>query len=245
MTRDLTSAQQNAVAADTGTTVYLLELTFYDDGTASESTVRLALAGEDITVDIGGSAGVVTFEAAGGWLEWGGIKEAERDKAQGTELALSGVEQTIISPLLTKQFRGRLVRIWRVDVDEDAGTFDLWDPWVFRQLRGYTVDEDWGGHGEPGTVRITTTVDTPLNVHQKRRPVRTNATSHNDMLARAGQSTGDKGTNNVPGLQGKRIFWGTEGPDEATDGSGGGSAGTSPGGDDGGRPGDGGRERFQ
>lgn len=243
--RDLTPAQQAAVSADTGTTAYLLEVTFYDDATASESTVRLALAGDDITVDIGGTAGTVTFEAAGGWLEWGGVKEAEREKAQGTELALTGVEQTVIVPLLTQQFRGRLVRIWRVDIDESAGTFDLWDPWVFRQLRGYTVDEDWGSHDEPGTVRITTTVDTPLNVHDKRRAVRTNPTSHNEMLARAGQSTGDKGMNNVPGQQGKRIFWGTEGPDDATDGSsGGGSAGTSPGGD-GGRPGDDGRERFR
>lgn len=241
MTRSLTTAQQNAVEADTGSTIYLLELTYYDDATQAESVVRLALAGEDIEADPDGT-GAVTFTAAGGWLEWGGISESERAKSQGTELALSGVDQAIISPLLTKQFRNRLCRIWRADVDEATGTVDLWDPWVFRQLRGYEVDEGWGDHTTEGTVRITTSVDTPLSVHQAKNAVRTNPTSHNEMLARAGESTGDEGMYNVAGLAGLRIYWGSEGPDRATDGSHrGGSAGTSGGGGGGGGAGQPGR----
>lgn len=231
MTRELTSGQQAAIQAETGTVVYLLELKFWTG--SSETEVRLATAGDDINADPDGT-GEVTFQGSGGWLSWGGAQETARERAQGTRIRLSGVEQTIISALLNNSFRGREARIWRATVT-DGSVSDTLLIFRGRQLGDYSITETPGSHEGPATVDIETRVRSRLADLRQSKPVRTNQRSHNAMLARAGLSTGDTYFQNVPNLPGRRIFWGTNAPDEAT--TSGGGAGPRGGGGGGGRGG--------
>ena len=69
-----------------------------------------------------------------------------------------------------------------------------------------------------------------LSKMEKVRSIKTNVTSHNEMLEAAGLATGDTFFQNVPGLADKVVHWGQEGTpvsplvgrnDEATDSGGG------------------------
>lgn len=229
MTRDLSSSQKTEATSTSAAAVHLLELVYFDDGTSSESEVHFTTASQDITATIDG--GDITFSGVGGFLEWSGVSEDTDDSAQGVDLKLDGVDQTVISAILNNQFRGRPVRIWRAWLEPSGGNIVDSPLLIFRgkQLGSYDVTENWGDDGSEGTVTIETRVMSRMAELQQTTPVKTNLDSHDRMLARAGLSTGDTFFQNIPAINGKRIFWGTEGPDDAMDSGG----GHDPGGTDG------------
>jgi len=227
MTRDITTNQVDRAESDVGLAIHLFEFTFFDDATSAESQVRLTTASSDIDVTIDGTP--TLFEGVGGVLNFGGIEESTDRSAQGSQISLSGVDQTIVSLLTGRQFRNRDTRIWRAYLDtETAQIVD--DPILLfrgKQSGAFSINENWGGdENQPGTVEVSTSVESRLAELQNAQPIRTNVTSHNEMLERAGLATGDTFFQNVPNLAGRRIFWGTEAPDSATDRSpaGGGSS---------------------
>jgi len=213
--RGLDSTQLQAAQSQQTDVVHLIALTYYDDGTQNESVTRLTTAPVDIDADVGN--GVVTFSGAGGFLSWGSITESEDRSAQGMTLKLSGVDQSIVSIILNNQFRGRSVKLWRQYFDGDTGQavgnpIKLFDG---RQMGDYEVEENWGDTGSLGTVTITTRVKSILADLQQLNAVRTNPRSYNNALARVGLTTDNTFFNKVKSFAGKRIFWGTDAPDEA------------------------------
>lgn len=234
MTRTLSGGQTEREGVEG---VWLLEVVFWDG--SSEVIHRLCTAADDLSADPDGT-GAVTFTGAGDFLSWGGASETQETRAQGTRVKLSGVDTTIMSALLGNQFRGRRMRIWRARVEDGAVT----DTHLVHrgvQLEAYKVEEKRPeSEGQAPTAEITTRSVSRLTTLQRRNAVRTNVASHNAMLARAGESTGDSAFRYLPELE--RFFWGSEVPAAATDGtnsdSTAGSSGSGPGNDDrGGRPG--------
>lgn len=218
---------------DTETVVYLFEVVFHD-GT-SEVFVRLTTASQPVTVDADGDGSAETYDAAGKMLEWGGEKETEDERGQGTPLRMNGVDRSIISTLLQNDFRGRRVRVWRARWNTSTSSWDT--DLVHRglQLDDYEIREDVPEQeNQPITARVETRSTSRMAALQATNAVEANRRSHEAMLSRAGVSGDDTGlfyTKQLPG----RIFWGSEQPDEATSGrNAGASAGTMGGGGSGG-----------
>lgn len=219
-----TESKQNNVA-------HLLEINFYDSGTDTVDTTYITTASQPLTTS--GLSGVPdqTWEAIG--LPSGDtnlsiqpIQETSDLRAQSVELRLDGVDQTFLSLLGNKFFRGRPIKIWRVwlssgDIDDHLL---IWDG---LQNDPYEVEEnqesDIESVGGAGTSTIRTQIVSSLARLQETKAVITNENSHNNMLKRKGLSTGDTGMQNTPLIQDKKIFWGREGPKD-TGGSGSGSS---------------------
>lgn len=215
MSRTLPSAVQTEIEKRTGAEItHLLRIDH------SGGTIRWTTATRDVDADVGDGAGAQTWISIGGALEVGIPEETDDRRAQGLRLSLSGVDQTIISVILSNELRGRfayLHRAWLADDGTVAGTLEL-----FRGLqnREYRVEEDSPQEGREPTCTVSTRVVSRLVELQRHRMVRTNLTSHQQMLERAGVP--DPETDDffkfVPTLQDKEIRWGSEG---AAGGSGG------------------------
>lgn len=194
MTRTLTAGMQTAVAAQTGTIVYLFQIE------SSGGTLRLCTAPVDIAWDS------QTWDGIGGTLAFGGIEETGDPSGQGVDLTLSGVDQTFIAVLLANHVRGHEVRIWLAHLSDGDVVADPLEIFRGYQLADYRISETRSREG--GTVTVKTRVMSRLATLRNAVPVRTNPTSHNDMLKRAGLSTGDTFFQNVPGLGHQKINWG-------------------------------------
>lgn len=202
--------------------VWLLEVVFWDG--SSEVVLRFTTADDHLTVDADGDSTAETYTGAGDFLDWSSVRETGESRAQGTRVTMSGIDTTVMSPLLNNDFRGRRLRLWRARVEDGAVTDTRL---VHRgvQLEDYEIEEKRPEDGTP-TVTISTRSVSRLAAMQTTNEVRTNERSHNAMLARAGVTTGDTFFQHVPALP-SRIFWGTEAPDPALTGENdGGSAGT-------------------
>ena len=207
------------------TVCYLFEVTF-NDGVA-DVLVRLTTAAEPVTADADGDGSAETYEAAGQLLEWGGESETSDRRGQGTTLRLGGVDQSIMATLLSNNFRGRSVRIWRAEGDPSTGTWSTWLVHRGLQLEDYEVREQVPDDPKQPVTAVIETRSTSRLVHlQDTNAVKTNRRSHEAMLRRAGLAGDDTGmfyTQQLPG----RIFWGSDAPDPALTGeNAGASAGT-------------------
>lgn len=195
MTRTLTAGMQTEVAAQRSTIVYLIQLE------SSGGTTRLTTAPVDIAWD------AQTWEGIGGLLAFGGVEEGPEASASGVELSLSGVDQTIISVLLNNNVRGREVRIWLAHL-LDTGLIQPDPLEIFRGFQNaeYNISETRDPE-QPGTIIVRTRVQSRLSVLGSPTAVRTNEVSHNDMLERAGLTTGDTFFRNVSTLAGSDLNW--------------------------------------
>lgn len=197
------------VEVQRGSFTYLYEIEH------SGGTIRVTNATADI-VTLGH-----TWSAVGGALLHGGAPETADMKAQGTELELWGVDQTIISAIQNNQFRGRLIKIYLLHVDPDTGVVDTPDL-IFqgRQNSDYRVSEN-RTHDDVrsgGTVTVKTRISADLSAINNRRSVRCNLSSHQEMLRRAGFATPrDTFFERVPSLMNRNIFWGSPVPDSSED----------------------------
>lgn len=213
------------------TVVYLLEAVFWDG--SSEVFVRLASGKDAITHDANGDGADETYDAAGDFLSWGPQIESTDKRGQGTQVEFSGVDLSIMATLMQNDFRGRRLSIWRARLNRSTGAVD--DVFLLhrgKQLEDYVIEEEVPeGEDEEVTAKIRTRSVSPMVALQGTNAVKANQRSHHAMLVRGGISNPtDTGLLYVPQLPG-RVFWGSEAPDSALDGSGGGgSAGTKGGG---------------
>jgi hypothetical protein len=193
MPRTLGPGFAAAIAAEQGEFVHLLEITF------SGGPIRLTTGTQQITWN------AVNWQAVGGLLEFGGVEETADQRAQGVELRLSGVDQTIIAALLSSNQRGRTVRIWRAALDPVLGTVKDSPLLLFEglQLEGYAVQEDRDHKG--GTVSIRTRVVGYLALERVRGIV-ANLVSHQHHFA------GDLFFQHTASLGRRMIYWGTRAP---------------------------------
>lgn len=189
--RVLGSGMSAAVTAVSGERVHLLAIT------TGRGTVYLSTGATDLTWDSH------TWEAVGGALTIGGIQEAGTD-VQGVDVELSGVDQTVLSALMTNGYRGQFVSVYLAALD--AATGDVLDALeVFRgyQLQPYTVTETRDRTG--GGVTIKTTWQ-PMAAWTQVRGIQANLASHGHAFP------GDTFFQNTPGLAGRLIYWGTDRP---------------------------------
>lgn len=225
MPRGLPSGYLAEVEKDHGdaATVRLIELTYWDG--SSEQELYLTDASQDIDATVDGSP--QTFTGTGGLLDYPGMRESEDTKEQGVDLTLSGVDQTTVAIILSNQFRGRLVRIWEAKYDVASGTIVDSPQLQFEGFQNdpYEMEEEPGEDGQPGTARITTRVVSRLGSGEARRVVKTNLTSHQEMLERAGLTADDTFFQNVPAITNREVYWGRDAPDRATSSGGAGARG--------------------
>ena len=199
MGRTLGGGMTTAVAASEGyADVWLL------DFDSSGGTTRLTTAQQDVLWN--GD----TYSAVGGALELQSPNETSDPAAQGLQMTLSGVSQTIISDLLTNNMRGQDCTLYFGQILLSTGVVAT-DP--IQTFTGF-LNEQWqvteqpGQGTEAGTVTISTAAVSDLARYLFPRGVRTNVVSHNDMLDRGSLAVGDTFFSRVPELAGKQITWG-------------------------------------
>jgi len=212
MARTLAAGMTTAVAASEGyADVWLLVIV------SSGGTTRITTAGQDVLWN--GN----TYTAVGGAIQLSPPAETSDPAAQGLNITLSGVSQTIISDLLNNNMRGQsctlyfgqvlLTTMVVADAPIESFTGLLNEQW--------TVTEQVGRGTAPGTVTISTSAVSDIARYLMPRGVRTNVISHNDMLGRASLAVGDTFFSRVPELVGKQITWGRRTTTPTTTGGGG------------------------
>jgi len=176
----------------------------------SGGVIRMTNASRDV-VAIG-----ETWTAVGGSLLQGAIPDIDDRKAQGVDLTLFGVSQTIIALIQINQFRGRNILIYLIQADPDTGIFGVPDL-IFRgrQNSDYKITEerDPDSQESGGKVTVKTRISADLSQINNSMSCRSNVPSHQEFLRRAGLVTDDEFFSRVLSIMGKTIFWGTADPD--------------------------------
>jgi hypothetical protein len=172
--------------------------------TSSGGTTRLTTAQQDVLWD--GN----TYSAVGGALSLNAPSETGDPSAQGLQMTLSGVSQTIISDLLNNDMRGQDCTLYFGQVLLSTGVVATDPIQTFTGLLNETwqVTEQPGLGTDAGTVTISTAAISDIARYLFARGVRSNVTSHNDMLDRGGLAVGDTFFSRIPGLVGKTVTWG-------------------------------------
>ncbi len=157
-----------------------------------------------------------TWTAVGGSLLQGTVPDVNDRKAQGVDLTLFGVSQTIIALIQINQFRGRLILIYLIMADPDTGEFTVPDL-IFRgrQNSDYKITEtrDAESTEAGGTVTVKTRITSDLSQINSAISVRSNIPSHQEFCRRAGLATDDLFFDRVITIMNKTVFWGTADPD--------------------------------
>jgi len=110
------------------------------------------------------------------------VEESGDTSGQGVELALSGVDQTILSALLTNDYRGRVCQVYRAHLNPTNGTV-IADPWLMfegLQLSAFEVEEERSREG--GTVTIKTRIKGRMGI-DRIRGIFSNVISHQHYFA--------------------------------------------------------------
>ena len=199
MSRTLGANMATAVAAVSGyADVWLLVLT------SSGGTTRITTAPQTVTWD--GNP----YTAVGGAIEFEPPQETSDPQAQSLRMTLSGVSQVIIADLLTNNMRGQDCTLYFGQIDPATGAI-VTDPLeIFTGLLNdrWEIREEPGDGVSAGTVSVTTSAVSQLARYLVARATRSNVTSHNDMILRAGGTPTDTFFSRVPMLVGKTVLWG-------------------------------------
>ena len=200
-TRDITLAMSRSLAEANPLTVHFLQLE------SSGGITRITDAVVSLPWD--GS----TWTAAGGAFQVGTVQETPDMKAQSVDIKLSNVDRSIGALILTNNFRGRDATVWLAHMDADSEIVD--DP---IEIFSGKLNDPWRVHSRRGRNDATSTVSTRIVSHittaQQSNPMRTNVSTHREMLKRGGVTgTGlnDLMFDKVPDLAGREISWGVEG----------------------------------
>ncbi len=190
MTRSLTASMVTAAQAAEGEVFHLISLAF------SGGTIYLTTAPHDITWS--GD----TYTAVGGHLGFEVVQETTDLTGQGVRLTLDGVDQTIISPLLSQNYIGRVARIYQGHIDSSGDI--IADPEeIFNGLlnSAFEIDESRDPESS-GTVIVRTTIVSPLVSFRQQRGIRMTLASHqhhfsNDTIMR-----------HISTISARKVYWG-------------------------------------
>lgn len=226
MGRSISSGFESAIEADQSLFTHLIRFQF------SGGDLLYTTAPVDIDFDHDGDSTDETFVGIGGRIGFGQVSETGDPRGQSMSLELAGVDQEIISSILNNHFRGHIVEVWRVHIDDTSSITGSLKLFKGYQNSEWKIESDHD-HGE-GTVRVAMDVVSRLAELNQRRGVLTNVESHQEAIQAAADND-DKFFDKVTSIAGKRVFWGTEAPAEQTSGTGG-TGGTEGGGGDGRAP---------
>lgn len=194
--------------------VHLIRLKYWDGG--AEQEIRLCDAVDDLDIDVNPPSTVETWTGSGVLLSISSVSESGDLDEPGVDITLDGVDTAIISIILGNDFRGRQVEIWRVWLEHLTGKqattpqakplliFDGFQNAPYKFSETFTDDVS--------SVSVSTRVVGSVSAIGYNRSIASNPTSHNEMLERAGLSTGDTFFQNVAALENKEIYWGRDKP---------------------------------
>jgi len=192
MSRSISAGTQAAIAAQTSRLTHFVKMEF------SGGTVYLTTAPHDIDWD------GHTWEGIGGLLAFEPLEESGERTGGGTTLKISGVDQTILSALLSQHTRGRTVTIYLAHLDSDYAIIS--DPLeVFEGYlnKGFQAREKRQGQGS-GTCTISIPVVSGMAILGRTNGFRTNLASHQAV------HDGDTFFQHVPAIASAKIMppWG-------------------------------------
>lgn len=208
MSRNLGTALEAAVASERSTLAYLFEFN------SSGGTLRMATTPQSVEWD------GHTWVAVGGHLQFGEIQESSDLSGQAASVVLDGVDQTVISTILTHFMRGHEAVVYLAHLGDDGtvtGAYELFRGFENDAFEVETMPRTEEGGG--GTCKISTKLVSRLAELGQVRAVRTNVHSHRDMLRRAGFTGGDLNDlffSRVPELVNKPIYWGRDTPEPSS-----------------------------
>lgn len=187
-----------------------LEFTYLYEINHSGGVIRITNASRDIFA-LG-----ETWTAVGGALLQGPVADVDDRKAQGVELSLFGVTQTIIAVIQQNQFRGRNILIYLIGADPDTGIFG--DPDLIfrgRQNSDYriTEDRDQDSPESGGSVTVKTRISSDLSQINTKMSCRCSVPSHAEYLRRAGLLTTDDFFERVLSIMNIAVYWGGVNPE--------------------------------
>lgn len=183
MTKNISAALVNALAADGAQPFYAVEMLF--DGGA----VRLWTGIGNRTID------GQTYTGSGSLLAISELEESANLSANGATVTLSGVSPSIISLALTEPYQGRRARILMGDASLDSSTTNF-----LEAFSGYMDVMTVTHSGE--SVRVQLTIESKLIALQRANVRR--YTSENHKLRHPTDTFFDW----VVSLQDKEIAWG-------------------------------------
>lgn len=172
MPRNISTAVQNALVAQTGAFTLLFKLAF------SGGSLYFTSGGTAITWN--GN----TYQPLGGGLSYEGLAESGDLSSSGLTIVAGGVDQTLIAAVLTEGFIGQQVVVWRADLDPTtyqpiATPIQLFAGYM---NGGWQVEEDYPQPNQGAgtcTIRITCT-DRLAQLDQK-RGIQGNLGSHQSL----------------------------------------------------------------
>lgn len=200
MPRALSTAVATAISGQMATYCHLLRISF------SASNVYVTDAPTAITATVVSSATeTATFSCLGGEFTFEPPRESIDLAANGVRVTLSGVDQTVLSLLLSDNCIGRKVYLWRAHFN--ATTYAvLGTPLLL--FSGYANDAWEVEHvpapdaGGAGTVSLATRFVDATAVLDQVRGICMNLETHQSVYS------GDTFFQFVPGLQNKALYWG-------------------------------------
>ena len=197
MVRTLTAAMKTALAAESGEAFHLFELNF------SGGVQRFTDASNDI-VHFGN-----TWTAIGGHLRFDAVQEVPTLRGQGVRMTLDGVDQTVISALLSENYIGRVARIYRGHIASD-GTVIVDPAQIFNGLLNspFEIRED----GD--TVTVQTFVVSTLTRLRQTRGIRASVASHQQHFST------DTFFRHMTAISSRKVFWGPRTTDTTPGGDG-------------------------
>jgi len=155
------------------------------------------------------------YTATGGGLQVGAVEESGDLKGQGVDFVLSGVDQSLLSTLLTQNYRGREVKAWQALLDPNTGVIvDVIQLFGGLQLDSYLIEEKHA-RGQPITATIRTRGRHRLSTNEF-RGIRSSEHGHQQYHAN------DTFYQHAPSLANKKLYWGTTAPLTIGTGRGGG-----------------------
>lgn len=150
-----------------------------------------------------------TWLGSGAILALGDSQEVAGIDGPAVDLEFSGVDQAVISDILSNDVRGRSVVIYRGHIQDD-GTVAA-DPWpVFAGLLNadWVIEETRKDEGRSGTVTVKTQALSLGSIGQQTRALTSSTAGHQAMLVRAGLAATDTFFRNVPFMAVRIVNWG-------------------------------------
>ena len=173
----LTTAMVTAISAKTGYgDVWLIEIL------GSSNTLRYTTSPQDVSYDS------KTWTGIGGLIEIEAPPETTDPAGQSCRLNFSGVQQSIITEVLTNNVRGRTCNVYWGQVKILDGIVQVAPLLIFSGMMNssWDIQETPGEAGtNHGTVRVGTTVVSDMSRYQYPRGVYTNQWSLRNMQKRA------------------------------------------------------------
>ena len=200
---------RDAAEADSGYSAYLVRLTYWNG--SSQTETKFTDAPMDLSVDVGG--GLETWIGTGLLMSVSDVTEGSDMDVGGLDLVFDGVNQTVIAIIMSNDFRGQPISVYKVWINASDGTVAGTPALLFSGYQNdpYTICES--STDESDAVSVSTRATNRLTATRSENVVLTNPEGHLSYIQRSGLT--DFTANFwvlVPQISGLEIYWGELNP---------------------------------